>query len=304
MDSLTAPNTKKNNVSVIVRCSTPDPEATCSTNNPAFHFPNQVPEDFSIPLNYLFESFVQCETPPLPPRHPVYPNNTITVHPRGPEVPYTPPRHHQDVSSRDTSLIEGFRSPRISALLEPLIDLGATENTSKMSDLNRMKEECDEKLEKFNSLLRIYNPVGKNPVGLQENQQKWNDELVNALGSLTKSINIMTTKHKVALGTEIIKQWKKQIEDSEKNYHDHFNATYVAVTAARAQAPPPVVSRPMSEPAEDKVEAAQVDVSIEAERVALEGKKLDEEIKKYDGWGDATNEQIEEAMGKTEDWEK
>ena len=146
LDSLSAPNTKKNNVSVIVRCSTPDPEATCSTNNPAFHFPNQVPEDFSIPLNYLFESFVQCETPPLPPRHPVYPNNTITVHPRGPEVPYTPPRHHQDVSSRDTSLIEGFRSPRISALLEPLIDLGATENTSKMSDLNRMKEECDENL--------------------------------------------------------------------------------------------------------------------------------------------------------------
>ena len=44
LDSLTASN--KKNVSVIVRCSTPDPEATCSKGNPASHFPDQVPEDF------------------------------------------------------------------------------------------------------------------------------------------------------------------------------------------------------------------------------------------------------------------
>ena len=56
LDSLSAPN--KKNVSVIVRCSTPDPEATCSKNNSISHFPHpdKVPEDFSIPLNYLLDS--------------------------------------------------------------------------------------------------------------------------------------------------------------------------------------------------------------------------------------------------------
>ena len=38
LDSLVAP--KKKNVSVIVRCSTPDPETKCSKNNPASHFPD------------------------------------------------------------------------------------------------------------------------------------------------------------------------------------------------------------------------------------------------------------------------
>ena len=49
LDSLAAPS--KKNVSVIVRCSTPDPEATCSKTNPISHFPDpdKVPNDFSIP---------------------------------------------------------------------------------------------------------------------------------------------------------------------------------------------------------------------------------------------------------------
>ena len=62
LDSLTASN--KKNVSVIVRCSTPDSEATCSKGNPASHFPDQVPEDFSIPLNYLLV-FSRVRSPSL-----------------------------------------------------------------------------------------------------------------------------------------------------------------------------------------------------------------------------------------------
>ena len=54
LDSLVAPK-KKKNVSVIVRCSTPDPETKCLKDNPASHFPDpdKVHEDFSFPLNYF-----------------------------------------------------------------------------------------------------------------------------------------------------------------------------------------------------------------------------------------------------------
>ena len=165
LDSLAAPS--KKNVSVIVRCSTPDPEAECSKNNTASHFPEKVPEDFSIPLNYFIESFENPEAPPLPPRHPVYLNNTPHIHSPAPGIPWTPPRHNHTVKARgegETSLIEGFRSPRTSALLKPLINLNNKEEDSKMADLDRMKDECDEKLMIFESLIRRHDPSRMDPV--------------------------------------------------------------------------------------------------------------------------------------------
>ena len=82
-------------------------------------------------------------------------NNTLAVHPLAPEVPRTHPRHShsQNTRSGETSLLEDFRSPRTSALLEPLIKLNGKEVTSTMADLNRMKDECDEKLMLFDNLL-------------------------------------------------------------------------------------------------------------------------------------------------------
>ena len=171
-----------------------------------------------------------------------------------------------------------------------------------MADLNRMKDECDEKLVLFDNLLSRFNPTGMNLRAVQENQQKWDDELSNSLNSLTKSVRNMTTKHKVALGTEATDQWNQQVKDSVKKYRDHVNAIYEVVSTAVV--PTPVTSRPLSAPAEERVKDAEADVSIEAEIVSAEGKKLDKEVKKYDDWGDATNKEIEEAMRKTENWEK
>ena len=53
-----------------------------------------------------------------------------------------------------------------------------------------------------------------------------------------------------------------------------------------------------------QAKTAEVKTAIEAERVAEEGKKLDGEIKRYDDWGDASNEEIEEAMRKITDWDR
>ena len=92
-----------------------------------------------------------------------------------------------------------------------------------MADLNRLKEVCDEKLVLFDSLLRRYNPAGKNPVGLQAKHEKWDEELSSVLSDLTKSVMFMVDKHKVVLGTtNAISDWKKQVELSEKKYHDNF----------------------------------------------------------------------------------
>ena len=182
-----------------------------------------------------------------------------------------------------------------------------------MAGLDRMKDECDEKLMIFESLLRMHDPSGMDPVTVQEFYQRWDEELSSALMSLAKSVRSMTTSHKEAMGTNVINEWKQHISESEKKYRDHRATTFEVVKSARAQAipvpatPAPAISRPSSAPIPDqstRVKAAEVKASIEAKRIATEGKELDKEIKRYDDWGDASNEEIEEAMRNIEEWKK
>ena len=157
---------------MIVRCSTPDPEATCSKNSTASHFPDpeKVPEDFSFPLNCFLESNQDLEAPPLPPRHPVLLNNSPLSHSTAPGVPWTPPRHSLNVKSPvETSLLDGLRSPRTSAaLLEPLTSLKTKEQPTKMADLDQVKHECERRVMVFKRLLKRHDPSGIDPVKVQE----------------------------------------------------------------------------------------------------------------------------------------
>ena len=144
----------KKNVSVIVRCSTPDPSAECPENNPESHFPistpRKVPEDFSLPLNYLLKSFDDnLETPPIPPRHPIC---VPPVHPSAPEVPWSPSRSIQGAGQ--TSLYEEFQSPRRASLIKPLICLNNAEVV--MAEFSKDKEECEEKIYAFNDLISLH----------------------------------------------------------------------------------------------------------------------------------------------------
>ena len=200
LDSLSAPS--KKNVSVIVRCSTPDPEVTCSKTNTASHFPDpdKVPEDFSLPLNHFFETFDNPEVPPLPPRHPVFHDHSPHVHSPAPQVPWTPPRQSHSVRKRgEISLLEGFQSPRTSALLKPLISLNTKEEAKKMADLDSAKIDCEEKLDLFDSLLRRHDPTRMDPVDVQENHKSWCEELSNVLNSLAKSVTHMTVNHRARM---------------------------------------------------------------------------------------------------------
>ena len=163
-----------------------------------------------------------------------------------------------------------------------------------MADLDGMKNDCDEKLMIFDSLLSRHDPSGMDPLDVQENYKNWNEELSNALSSLVKSVRNMTAI-KAAIGADIVNEWKQRIAESEKRYRDHRNATYEVVASTRAQAVLAVSAQ---------VKTAEVKTAIEAERVVAESKELENEISRYDDWGDATNEEIEEAMRNTEEWKR
>ena len=105
----------------------------------------------------------------------------------------------------------------------------------------------------------------------------------------------MTTSHKAAMCADNVNEWKQRIAESEKRYRDHRNATYEVVASTREQAVLAVSAQ---------VKTAEVKTANEDERVAAEGKELENEITRYSDWGDATNEEIEEVMRNAEEWKK
>ena len=181
-----------------------------------------------------------------------------------------------------------------------------------MADLDRAKIDCEEKLDLFDSLLRRHDPTRMDPVDVQENHKSWCEELSNVLNSLAKSVTRMTVNHRAAMSTDTINEWKQRVIESENKYCNHRAATYEVVKSARAQTEPTsVASRPVPTPAQENLDssaraksAAEVKNAIEAERVAEEGKELDNEIKRYNDWGDANNEEIEKAMRSIEGWKR
>ena len=174
-----------------------------------------------------------------------------------------------------------------------------------MADLDRIKDECDEKPMLFESLLRMHDPSGMDPVVVQGYYQRWDEELSSALMSLAKSVRNMTTSHKVALGTTVINAWKQHISESEKKYRDHRAATFLVVKSAESREVPIPVSRPLSATAPEvtnsstRSRTAEVEIAIEAERVAQEGKELDNEVKGYDDWGNGYFEEKLEPNGQS-----
>ena len=212
---------------------------------------------------------------------------------------------------RDLSLLEGFQSPRTSALLEPLISLKTKEHPTSMADLDPVKHECEKKLMLFKRLLRVHDPSGVDPAAVKEFYKEWDKEVFNAFNSLAEAVDNMILAHKADMSPSVINEWEQNVGESEKKYRDYRAATFDVVKSTRAQAvPEPTASEPASAPAPEifrsstQARIAEVKTTIEAERIFEEGKKLDSEIKGYDDWGDASNEEIEEAMRKVEDWNK
>ena len=169
-----------------------------------------------------------------------------------------------------------------------------------MVDLDHAKYECEKKLRQFN-----------NPKIVKEYFRKWDEDISNALDSLEESVSNMTINHKASLSSDVVNQWEQHIKESEKKYRDHRAATFEVVDSARASVVAASTSTPTLDPMSapttgyfipsTQVKAAKVKNVIEAERISEEVTDWDKEIKRYDDWGNATNEEIEKAMRSIEE---
>ena len=180
LDSLTE-NTPvvNNNVSVIVRSSTPDPTALCR-NHQEPHFPpltpQAVPEDHSIPLNYFLRSIQNPEQPHLPLPPPIQQPENFSLNSSAPQVPWTPQRAGEErpdvfrCTDQSSNLLEFLTTSRTSSLLAPLFQVDTKE--SKM-DSNEDRKTCENNIRKYNRLLRRYDPSNADPGTVETDHKDW-----------------------------------------------------------------------------------------------------------------------------------
>ena len=172
-------------------------------------------------------------------------------------------------------------------------------------DLNQTKEDCETKKRKFNGLLRKYDPAPMSLAALRRNHSKYHDELSIALDLLVETIENMCVKHGTTLGTQTVTSWKEQISRSEADFVKFVNRVEEKLEDQTSGPPAPIVAVPAPDHTSvTRTKMAEADVTVDAEIIAAEAKKLSEEVDKFADWGETSNDQIETAMNGIDDWKK
>ena len=152
-------------------------------------------------------------------------------------------------------------------------------------DLVQTKEDCETKKRKFNGLLRKYDPVPISLAALRRNHSKYHDELSAALDLLVEAIENMCVKHGTILGTQAVTSWKNQISRSEADFVNFVNQVEEKLEDYTSGPPAPVVSAPAPDHTSvTRAKVAEADVTVDAEIIAAEAKKLSKEVDKFADW--------------------
>ena len=316
--------------SVIVRASTPDPRETpCGENcleddsvfednNPELRCPKTTPQ---TPENSISLSYVDTTAQSVPGIHPPLAEPQLErvrgqgtpVITRAPLVPWSPSRlKNPQVSSqsiptlKDGSLLEILTES--ASLLHPLFEAPTVEESQSFSimDVNQSKRMCRKKERTFNQLARYYDmdEINLNLDAITLNRESWTKKLEEALQEYVEAAEEMIDDHRDALGGGEVQAWEVSLREAEKK---------CALIVGKLARPNPngiqIPSTASLPPAQNNYQAqaersAQVNIDIDADIVEKESKILSKEIKKFHDSDQATDEEIEAAMVKIDDWNK
>ena len=320
-----------NNISVIVRSSTPNPEV-CEGNCLTPSFQTFAPPEESSQAGQANADNL------LPPshRHPVIVRagqelagvggelSAIRNHSLAPSIPWSPTRAFSDSvfesqsPSRTDSARESSTLPRgtlsellsnsdTAPLLAPLFTSSTDSLDNSMTALVDMKDACDAKVRRFTRLLRRYDPADFQPSALVTNKSSWTSEATNALEELVDAIEELCSKHGQTLGSTEVGVWKESIKRNEAEFKKFINELEAKTSdmGVRVPAPGQAYSGGDSNLIQaQKTKAAQVDIEVDMQIISTEGTQLSTEIQKFDDWGDAPDNEIEVAMNKVDDWKR
>ena len=178
----------------------------------------------------------------------------------------------------------------------------------KAEKMEQAKSSCEDKIRKFNRLLRRYEPDNCTPSVVQYNRTVWTAEVSTALDHMVDNIERMSIDHGNTLGSSEVGVWNDKINQGEQGFNEFVNK----VDQKAGNQTQPLISdgnfrssAHSSHGNQDSslaLKSAQADIEIDADIIKSEDKKLKTEIYKFDDWEEAENDEIEEAMHNIEDW--
>ena len=168
----------------------------------------------------------------------------------------------------------------------------------------QQKKACRKKERKFNQLCAKYDPdmcssLWPSVVNFRE---VWTEQINDVLEDLFDSTDEMLEEHEADFGAPEVAAWKLVISNANKKFRE-IVGKFGKAEANGTSKPIQYSSSPVQSDTH-AVKAAKVNIDIDNDIVSKESKLLSKEVKTFLDCEKASDEAIEVAMGKVDDWNK
>ena len=131
-------------------------------------------------------------------------------------------------STSDPQVSRGNNQHFFAGETAPLAPLYTTvqdtsEDEVKAEKMEQAKSNCEDKIRKFNRLLRRYEPDEYTPSIVQCHRFAWTAEVSTALDDMVDNIERMSLKHGSTLGSSEVGVWKEKINQGEQGFMKFVN---------------------------------------------------------------------------------
>ena len=168
-------------------------------------------------------------------------------------------------------------------------------------EIEQIKKACRGKERLFNQLYRRFAPEGFDGDTVARYRDTWTDQLNDALSDLVGSVEDMVDDHGDTLGLTEVETWNLVVSGAEQKFRQ------LVVKYARSvpkETPLSDHADATHAPVKQDLRAAQVNIEIDDEVVSKESKAMSNEVSKFLDCSEVADEDIEIALGKTNDWNK
>ena len=151
----------------------------------------------------------------------------------------------------------------------------------------------------FNQLARRYDIDENNPGwdAIALHKFTWTEQLNEALGDLVEAAEEMIEEHSDALGGGEVQAWNASVKEAEKKFMQ-LVGKFERPNPNGNQLSSPASLPPVQNNYQAQAErAAQVNIDIDAGIIEKESKTLSKEVRKFHDSDEATEKEIEAAMG-------
>ena len=177
-------------------------------------------------------------------------------------------------------------------------------------DLEKKMEDAEKKCHKtvrfFKRTLRLTNPSGRTPGCVAVYYDAWYKKLRKEVSYAIDDIEDLCAGFGQILGPDRVKVWQETKTTCEDEFKERANAWWAVIRPPPGSGSDPAVALPppgQGGHQSHRAQKALADITVDFEIIVAEGAKLEEEYQKHH-WSLATDNDIELAMNKIDDWRR